>query len=116
MMQGRGVPSKRCGLSKCAFRPSDDATTFPFLIPANAMAVVELEKVSEILDVLVLQNQNYENKEKSSRIKVLSEEARQLASEIRKGIDDYAFAPHPIYGTIFAYEVDGFGSAYFFFF
>ncbi len=31
------------------FRPSDDATTFPFLIPANAMAVVELNRTAQLL-------------------------------------------------------------------
>ena len=29
-----------CGLSKCMFRPSDDATSLPFHIPANAMMAV----------------------------------------------------------------------------
>lgn len=32
MLEGRGPPAKRCGLIKCMFRPSDDATTMPFLV------------------------------------------------------------------------------------
>lgn len=32
LMGGRGAPAERCGLSKSPFRPSDDATTFPFLV------------------------------------------------------------------------------------
>lgn len=33
---GLGGVSKRCGLVKSAFRPSDDATTFPYLVSALA--------------------------------------------------------------------------------
>lgn len=42
MQSGLGVSARRCGLSKCAFRPSDDAVTLPFHVPANAMMVVEV--------------------------------------------------------------------------
>ncbi|MEO6508776.1 MAG: glycoside hydrolase family 125 protein, partial [Patescibacteria group bacterium] len=41
-LSGYGYPSKKCGLSRCVFRPSDDETVFPYLIPANAMTVVNL--------------------------------------------------------------------------
>ena len=37
---------------RSAFRPSDDATTFPFLVPANAMAVVELRHTAALLRTL----------------------------------------------------------------
>jgi hypothetical protein len=30
-----GAPARRTGLIKSAFRPSDDATTYPFLIPVS---------------------------------------------------------------------------------
>ena len=33
-----------------AFRPSDDATTFSFNIPQNAMLVVELRKLANVLN------------------------------------------------------------------
>jgi meiotically up-regulated gene 157 (Mug157) protein len=40
MQSGNGVPAADdVGLVKSNFRPSDDATTLPFLVPANAMAV-----------------------------------------------------------------------------
>lgn len=34
--------AQRCGLSKGYFRPSDDACTFSYHIPSQAMAVVEV--------------------------------------------------------------------------
>ena len=33
--------AQRCGLSKGYFRPSDDAVTFSYHVPSQAMAVVE---------------------------------------------------------------------------
>ena len=46
---GRGNPVKSVGLIASAFRPSDDATTFGFLVPSNFMAVTSLRKAAEIL-------------------------------------------------------------------
>jgi len=34
---------------KTAFRPSDDASTFSFLIPSNAMAAVYLNKTADMI-------------------------------------------------------------------
>lgn len=34
--------AQRCGLSKGYFRPSDDAVTFSYHIPSQAMTVVEV--------------------------------------------------------------------------
>jgi hypothetical protein len=45
-MGGRGpVAAGGSGLSQSWFRPSDDAQALPFLVPANAMALVELVQV-----------------------------------------------------------------------
>ena len=41
---GYGYPVKPVGLICSMFRPSDDATIFPFLIPSNFFAVVSLKK------------------------------------------------------------------------
>ncbi|MBR3717771.1 MAG: glycoside hydrolase family 125 protein, partial [Bacteroidaceae bacterium] len=46
---GWGAPVKPVGLIASAFRPSDDATTFLFLIPSNFFAVNVLNKAAEIL-------------------------------------------------------------------
>lgn len=48
LMNGIGGPALVTGMSRSPFRPSDDATTFPFLIPANAMAVVQLNQLSQM--------------------------------------------------------------------
>jgi meiotically up-regulated gene 157 (Mug157) protein len=50
--------AKRCGLSKGYFRPSDDAVTFSYHIPSQAMMVVEvgLRKRSEKRGLSFLSN------------------------------------------------------------
>ncbi len=94
---GRGNPVKPVGLIASAFRPSDDATTFEFLIPSNFMAVTTLRKMAEILSTV-----NGEN--------VLAMECLELADEVSAALKQYAVVNHPVYGPIYAYEVDGFGS------
>jgi meiotically up-regulated gene 157 (Mug157) protein len=66
-------------MSKCMFRPSDDAVILPFLIPANAMTVVELRKTADMIDSLVVPS-NYDQ---------LSEQMRSLADEIDSAIAQY---------------------------
>lgn len=96
-LNGYGYPGKHCGLSRCVFRPSDDETVFPYLIPANAMVVVYLKRVAEILD-------------KTSHA-ILARHARSLANEIDGAIRKWGIVRHPELGEVYAYEVDGFGSA-----
>ena len=96
---GRGNPVKPCGLVASSFRPSDDATTFEFLIPANFFAVVSLRQAAEILQTV-------------NRQPRLSKECSQLADEVEKSLKKYAVVKHPKFGKIYAYEVDGFGNAF----
>ena len=93
---GRGNPVKPVGLIASAFRPSDDATTFGFLIPSNFMAVSSLRKAAEILRMV--------NNESA-----LADECTDLADEVAAALQKYAVVEHPKYGKIYAYEVDGFG-------
>ncbi|MFC1626760.1 glycoside hydrolase family 125 protein [Patescibacteria group bacterium] len=95
-LEGYGYPGKRCGLTRCVFRPSDDENVFPYLIPANAMAVVYLKRVAIILDKLSNED--------------VSHQAKQLADEIDKGIKEWGIVKHKEFGDVYAYEVDGFGS------
>jgi meiotically up-regulated gene 157 (Mug157) protein len=95
---GAGNPWRRTGMSRCAFRPSDDATVFQFLIPANAFAAASLKNLAEVLHQAGLAPD-------------LQAEAAALAGEIDEGIRQHGVVAHPKFGRILAYEVDGFGSA-----
>ena len=96
---GRGNPVNPVGLIASAFRPSDDATTFEFLVPSNFMAVTSLRKAAEILrDV----NGNIG----------LADECSALADEVEHALMEHAVVRHPVFGDIYAYEVDGFGSVF----
>ena len=94
---GRGNPVKPVGLISSAFRPSDDATTFGFLVPSNFMAVSSLRKAAEILSTV--------NGEQE-----LAADCTALADEVAAALQQYAVVEHPVYGKIYAFEVDGFGS------
>ena len=94
---GRGNPVKPVGLISSAFRPSDDATTFGFLVPSNFMAVSSLRKAAEILSTV-----NGESE--------LAAGCTALADEVAAALQQYAVVEHPVYGKIYAFEVDGFGS------
>ena len=94
---GWGNPVKPVGLIASVFRPSDDATTFLFLVPSNFMAVSSLRKAAEILTKV---NQRID----------LATECTALADEVETALKQYAVHQHPKYGPIYAFEVDGFGN------
>lgn len=94
---GMGNPVKPVGLIASAFRPSDDATTFQFLVPSNFFAVTSLNKAAEILVTV----NNEVNR---------ADECKNLADEIESALGKYAVFEHEKYGPIYAYEVDGFGN------
>jgi meiotically up-regulated gene 157 (Mug157) protein len=106
LLHGVGHPGAVTGMVRSAFRPSDDATTLPFLIPANAMAVVELRKTIGIVQSL--------SKTNPYRTKEIVQELTTLANAIDQGIQKYGIGIHPLTGIQqYAYEVDGFGNMYF---
>jgi meiotically up-regulated gene 157 (Mug157) protein len=94
---GWGNPVKPVGLIASCFRPSDDASTFLFLVPSNFFAVTSLRKAAEIVETV---NGNLS----------LALDCRALADEVEAALKQYAVYPHPKYGDIYAYEVDGFGN------
>ena len=96
---GYGNPVNPVGLIVSSFRPSDDATTFDFLVPSNFFAVTSLRKAAEILTAV--------NKDRE-----LTGECRALADEVESALRQYAVVEHPKYGKIYAFEVDGFGNTY----
>lgn len=93
---GYGNPVNPVGLICSAFRPSDDATIFPFLVPSNFFAVTSLRKAAEILTDV------------NNRAD-LAAECTALADEVADALQQYAVVDHPKYGKVYAFEVDGFG-------
>lgn len=96
--KGFGNPVKPVGLIASAFRPSDDATTYPFLVPSNMFAVVSLRQLAEI-EEKVLHNQSFAN------------QCKDFANEVDAAIQKHAIVNHPVSGRIYAFEVDGYGNA-----
>lgn len=97
---GNGRPVKPVGLISSMFRPSDDATMYPFLIPSNIFAVISLRQLAEIYSSVI---KDY----------AFAAECNSLASEVDQAIQKYAVAEHLNFGKIYAYEVDGFGNQLF---
>lgn len=96
--QGKGSPTNAtAGLTWTGFRPSDDACTYGFLVPANMFCAAVLNYVAEMAEAWGNQD--------------LYENAIQLQTDIRRGIEDHAIVHHKTYGKIYAYEVDGLGNA-----
>ncbi|KAA5540573.1 glycoside hydrolase family 125 protein [Adhaeribacter rhizoryzae] len=98
-MSGYGYPVNPVGLICSSFRPSDDATVYSFLIPSNFFAAVSLRQAATMM-------------EKIAQDKGTAGELLTLANEVEKALQEHATVNHPKYGKIYAYEVDGFGSAY----
>ncbi len=94
---GYGNPVKPVGLICSIFRPSDDATIFPFLIPSNYFAKVSLRQMAEMYRVI-------------AKDIATADACEALANEVDQALQQYATAQHPVFGKVLAYEVDGFGN------
>ena len=94
---GNGAPVNPVGLIVSSFRPSDDATTLQFLVPSNFFAVTSLRKAAEILNAV--------NKDSNT-----AQQCLDLANEVETALKKYATYNHPKFGTIYAFEVDGYGN------
>ena len=97
--RGYGNPAKPVGLICSMFRPSDDATVFPYLVPANFFAVVSLRQAAEMLEQI-------------QHDTVLARECRALAEEVEQALKKYAVVHHATLGRVYAYEVDAYGNYY----
>jgi meiotically up-regulated gene 157 (Mug157) protein len=82
---GRGAPTGYTGMIYSAFRPSDDACMYGYLVPSNLFFLNELEQLNE---------------------KLKSSESKGLSFEIRNGLEKFA-----IIDGRYAYEVDGLGNS-----
>lgn len=96
-----GSPHKGdIGLIRSFHRPSDDACTYQYLIPSNMMFSAALNASAIIMSHV-----------EGSSTGNLTSWMRSMSSGIRRGIHRYARVTDHTYGTIYAYEVDGYGSA-----
>jgi meiotically up-regulated gene 157 (Mug157) protein len=90
-------PVHPTGLIASAFRPGDDATRYPFLVPGNFFAVTSLRQA-----FLMMADIAHDNK--------MAQECMALADEIAVALRQHALIQHPKFGPVFAYEVDGTGN------
>lgn len=93
---GKGEPVGYTGMTWSAFRPSDDACIYNYLIPSEMFAVVVLGYLAEIARVIY-------------KDEALAAHAEKLRGEIDEGIKKFGIYDHPKYGKIYAYETDGLG-------
>jgi meiotically up-regulated gene 157 (Mug157) protein len=97
---GTGRPVKYTGMICSMFRPSDDATMYPYLIPSNSFAILSLKQLSSIYSSILKDAE-------------FAKECVDFAGEINSAIQKHAISEHLNFGKIFAYEVDGFGNKVF---
>lgn len=92
---GYGYPVKPNGLICSMFRPSDDATVFPYLIPSNLFALESLKQLKAIY-----------------RAKSIKDDADTdgLIEDLIKGLNACATHIDNELGEIYAYETNGMGS------
>jgi meiotically up-regulated gene 157 (Mug157) protein len=96
-MAGYGYPVRPVGLICSAFRPSDDATRYSFLVPSNFFAVSSLHQAALMLNDIHHDGAAYA-------------ELMAFADEVATALSKHAIVTHPEHGRVYAYEVDGFGS------
>ena len=96
---GYGRPVNPVGLICSMFRPSDDATVFPFLIPSNFFAVASLRQAAEMLT-------------RVHRDRESATQCRALAEEVEGALLEHGVVIHAKYGRVYPYEVDGYGDFY----
>lgn len=95
---GFGYPVKPCGLIVSTFRPSDDCTLLPFLIPSNMFAIEVLGYLMELFSLPAIKEES------------LVAKAKELQAQVKKGLEEQGIINHPKLGKIIAFEVNGFGS------
>lgn len=121
---------------RTCFRPSDDHAKFPFNIPANAYAVIELRRLAALLKTLgdttlnpkasTLASVGFRMRRRDYPVvscaawRVSTREARfsgahpgRCVQQVDAGIQAHGVMNHPVLGKVYAYEVDGFGNQYF---
>lgn len=93
---GRGGEVAVTGLTWSGFRPSDDACTYHYNVPANIFAFIELGHIAQLASAVFADAE-------------LATQARQLRDAIGIAIDQHALAQAPSGDQVYAYELDGLG-------
>jgi len=94
---GYGYPTNRNGMIHAMFRPSDDATVFPYNVPGNYFAVVALTRLLEMKSLI-----GFSFDEELT--------ANKIANKITIAMDTVCIVNHAVFGQVYAYEINGFGS------
>ncbi len=97
-LSGYGYPVKPNGLICSIFRPSDDCTLFPYLVPSNMFAIEVLGKLAELCSLPAIADTK------------IAARAKQLQQQVSKALKEDGIINHPRFGRIIAFEVNGFGS------
>jgi meiotically up-regulated gene 157 (Mug157) protein len=95
-----GNPTRKVGLIHSSFRPSDDATILPFLIPANIFAARTLRELAVVAT-------------EARGDTALATDAAALAAEIEAALAAHGRMRLADGSEVWAFEVDGFGNALF---
>jgi meiotically up-regulated gene 157 (Mug157) protein len=90
-------PVAYTGMIWTGFRPSDDLSTYNYLIPAEMMAVQALSALEDIATI-------YHDAAMATR-------AEALRQAVHHGIQEYGIVKGPAGQPVYAYEVDGLGHA-----
>ena len=99
-----GSPHKgHIGLVRSFHRPSDDACTYQYLIPSNMMFSSALNTSSTIMQYLDARGK--------TDLGNLTTWMQTMATNINRGIEKHGIVNDAKFGKIYAYEVDGYGSA-----
>lgn len=105
LVNGVGPPAAHTGMVRSAFRPSDDACTFAYHIPSNAMAVVELNHTARMLRALP------DGSLPAPLAVWLAARCEAIAASITRGIAQFGVVDRPdLGGSVYAYEADGYGN------
>jgi len=94
---GYGYPVLPNGMICSIFRPSDDATIYPFLVASNLFAFASLGQLTTLAS--------------KTKNDIDTDAIEKLMTQIVTGIDNDAKIETKKFGKIFAYEVNGFGSS-----
>lgn len=94
---GKGSPVAVTGMTWSGFRPSDDACTYHYLVPANMFVVVVMGYLERIFGGEILDDAD------------IAARAKALRVSVRDGIEEHARTTNRDGETIYAFETDGLG-------